>query len=175
MSSTSLLSRVRILPFVACVLSGLIMTGVAGCESNPLSGAKLHQVKGKVLLPDGKPLTGGQVTFVGAKSGVTNSAPIDSSGNFAFKEGAGALPEGDYKVRIDPGESTKMVLKGGRGGVPQGKLAFDSVFLDEDASGLTATVSSDEAKNNFEFKLVPTAASATGKKSDFGRGDDARR
>jgi hypothetical protein len=169
MSSTSHLSPARILPLAACGLSALIVMGVAGCESSPLSGATLYPAKGKVLLPDGKPLTAGQVIFVGAKSGITNLAPIDTNGNFAFKEGTGGLPEGEYKIRIDPGESTKTVVKGTGGTALQGKLAFDSVFLDEDISGLTATITSDETKNNFEFKLVPPAASVTGKKADLGR------
>ena len=41
-------------------------------------------------------------------------------------------------------------------GKSKGGLPFDKQFLDEDASKLTATVTSDEAKNNFEFTLKPT-------------------
>ena len=123
----------------------------------------LHPVTGKVLLPDGQPLTSGQVVFVATKSTVTNTANIQSDGGFSFKAGAGeGLPEGDYKVRIEAG-SSGSAAKASRGRV-QGKLPFDASFLDEDSSGLTATVTPDETKNNFEFKLVPSASSAQAKK-----------
>lgn len=148
----------------ACCLSALIFLSVAGCESNPLSGVKLYPVKGNVLLPNGKPLTSGQIVFVGTKSTITGTANIESDGGFAFKGASGdGLPEGEYKIRIDPGSSSS-VTKGSRG-APQGKVPFDGVFLDEDSSGLRRTVTPDETKNNFELKLVPSASSVQAKKN----------
>jgi len=130
-----------------------IVLAIAGCDSNSLVGAKVYPVKGKVLLPDGKPLTSGQIVFLATQSTVTSTANIESDGGFTFKGSAGdGLPEGDYKVRIEPG-SAGVVVKGRT--APQGKLPFDGKFTDEDSSGLTATVTSDESKNNFEFKLIP--------------------
>jgi hypothetical protein len=131
----------------------LIVMAMAGCESNSLSGKTLYPVKGKVLLPDGKPLTSGQVVFVATKSTITNTANIEGDGGFAFK-GAGSegLPEGEYKIRIEGGSSA-VVVKGR--GAAQGKLPFDGKFADEDTSGLTATVTADESTHNVEFKLVP--------------------
>jgi hypothetical protein len=125
----------------------------AGCsESNPLSSATLYPVKGKVLLADGKPLTSGQVIFVSSQTTVTSTAKLQSDGTFELKDGSGnGLPEGPYKVKIEAGSSTL-----GKGtGRSRGGLPFDSQFLDEDVSGLTATVTKEEASNNFEFKLVP--------------------
>ena len=140
------------------------MSGPA-CESNPLSGVKSYPVKGKVLLPGGKPLTGGEVVFVATKSTITSTTEIGSDGTFTVKGPSGdGLPEGEYKIRIDGG-SSGQVSKGVRG-APQGKLAFDSVFLDEDSSGLTANVTSDESKNNFEFTLKPSASSLKPKEID---------
>ncbi len=87
---------------VAWVMAAGLALAVGGCgEPNPLSGAKLYPVKGKVLLPDGKPLSSGQVVFVGSKMMVTSPATIESDGSFTFKSASGdGLPEGDYKVRI---------------------------------------------------------------------------
>jgi hypothetical protein len=138
-----------------------IAASAAGCEKDPLAGAKLYSVKGKVLLPDGKPLSAGSVVFVGSKSGITSSASIGSDGAFEIKAGSGAgLPDGDYKVRIEGGSGTDSK----RGAKSKTGIPFDNQFLDEDASGLTATVTSDETKNDFEFKLIP-------KKSESGAGD----
>jgi hypothetical protein len=133
-----------------------LAVAVVGCESNPLSGAKLYPVKGTVLLPDGKPLTSGHVVFVGTGSTITSSANIESDGSFAFKGAAGeGLPPGEYKVRIEPGSDGKA-----RGGKSKNAYPFAEQFLDEDASGLTATVTDDGAKNSFELKLNPTKAAA---------------
>lgn len=58
-----------------------------GCENNnPLASATFYPVKGKVLLPDGKPLTAGHVVFVSTKTTTTATATIESDGSFSFKE-----------------------------------------------------------------------------------------
>jgi hypothetical protein len=134
-------------------LTAFLYLVAAGCgESDPLSGAKLYPVKGKVLLPDGKPLTSGHVVFVATKSTITSTATVESDGGFTFKGTAGdGLPEGDYKVRIEAGSSGSGVK--GAGGKSGGGLPFATKYLDEDSSELTATVAPDESKNNFEFKL----------------------
>ena len=60
---------------VAWLLSAVVTIALAGCgESNPLSGARVYPVKGKVTLPDGKPLGSGKVVFVATKSTITSSA-----------------------------------------------------------------------------------------------------
>ena len=87
---------------------------VTGCgESNPLSGVKVYPVKGKVILPDGKPLASGKVVFVATKSTITSSANIESDGSFTFKGGTNGdgLPEGEYKVRLEVGEANSMPRK----------------------------------------------------------------
>jgi hypothetical protein len=164
MSLTNRFRRVSAVRLAACCLSVSMVIGVAGCESNPLSGKTLYPVKGKVLLADGKPLTSGAVVFVATKSTITSTANVENDGGFTFKGASGdGLPEGEYKVRIEAGTSS-LAVKGLRG-APQGKLRFDSIYLDEDSSNLTATVTPDETKNNFEFKLVPSSSSAKTKKS----------
>jgi hypothetical protein len=154
MSLTNCFRCVAVPRLAACFLPVFILMCLAGCESNPLSGLKLYPVKGKVLLPDGKPLTSGQVVFVATKSTITSTANIESDGGFTFKGASGdGLPEGEYKIRIEAGTSNTS-LKGSRG-APQGKLPFDGKYADEDSSPLSATVTSDESKNSFELKLVP--------------------
>ena len=149
-------------PAVRGLIAALLAACVAGCsESNPLSSATLYPVKGKVFLADGKPLSSGQVVFVSSQTTITSTAKLHSDGTFELKEGSGSgLPEGAYKVRIEGGSGTD-----GKGpGRSKGGLPFDNQFLDEDASGLTATVTKAEANNSFEFKLVP-------KKSETGKSD----
>jgi hypothetical protein len=139
---------------LAWSLTALVTLVLSGCDqSNPLSGQKLYPVKGKVVLPDGKPLTSGQVVFIATKSTVTSTANIDGDGGFTFKSTAGdGLPEGDYKVRLEPAGSSGKAAKGA-GGAIKGTVPFPSHYLDEDSSDLKATVTADDSKNNFEFKL----------------------
>ncbi len=148
------LTRGTLRQWPAWLLPGLVFVALSGCgETNPLSGVKLYPVKGKVLLPDGKPLAAGKVVFVGDKTSITSATDIGSDGSFELKEGSGAgLPEGEYRVRL---ETTS-----GKG---KNKLPFPARYLDEDGSRLKATVTSDDSKNIFEFKLdAKDLASSTG-------------
>jgi hypothetical protein len=130
------------------LLSTVIAVSLAGCgESNPLSGIKVYPVKGKVSLADGKPLAAGKIVFAATKSTITSSANIEGDGSFTFKGASGnGLPEGEYKVRLETDGATK---------VKKGTAPFPSKFLDEDSSGLSATVKPDETSNDFDFKLTP--------------------
>jgi hypothetical protein len=144
-------------------LSGLIVFVAAGCtERSPLEGLKLYPAKGKVLLADGKPLTSGRVVFVSIKPPATAAADIGSDGGFAFKGIAGdGLPEAEYKIRIEPGSSVGVKATKSKSTLP-----FASNYLDEDYSELKATVTADESKNYFEFKLTTKSPA----ESSHGRG-----
>jgi hypothetical protein len=134
------------------VMAAAVAVTSGGCNSdnNPLASATLYPVTGTVLLPDGKPLSSGHVVFIATASTVTSTATIESDGKFAIKtDSGGGLPAGDYKIRIEAGSGSVAKSKSS---LPP----FDGQFLDEDTSKLTATVTSDETKNNFEFKLIPT-------------------
>jgi hypothetical protein len=170
MSVTTSFRRCGSLQVRAYAFLVLSLLGLAGCGgTNPLSGATLYPVKGKVLLADGKPLTSGQVVFVATKSTITSAANIESDGAFSFKGASGAgLPEGEYRVRIEPGSSTPVV-KGSRGAL-KANLPFDGKYLDEDGSDLKATVTPDESKNNFEFKLARFDPAAQSKNTRDSRG-----
>jgi hypothetical protein len=136
------------------LLSTVVTVALGGCgESNSLSGLKVYPVKGKVTLPDGKPLASGKVVFVATKSTITSSANIESDGSFTFKGSSGdGLPEGAYKVRLETDGAT---------GVKKGTTPFPIKYLDEDSSELTATVKPDETSNNFDLKLTPNSPSST--------------
>jgi hypothetical protein len=138
------------------LVASLVMVALAGCggESNPLSGLKLYPVKGKVTLPDGKPLASGRVVFVATKSTITSTAKTESDGSFTFKGGAGGdgLPEGEYKIRLEAEGVT---------GAKKGTPPFPTRYMDEDASELTATVKPDESSNDFDFKLTSSSSKAS--------------
>ena len=126
-------------------MSAVAAALLAGCgETNPLRSATLYPVKGKVVLPDGKALTAGNVIFTGMKTTITNTFPLGSDGSFS-KDAKEGLPEGEYKVFLQSGDTAPAKKRA--------KLPFASKFLDEDASGWTATVKP-EGSNEFEFKLT---------------------
>jgi hypothetical protein len=140
-------------------LAALLAACSVGCSDNPLASARFYPVKGKVLLADGKPLTSGQIGFVGTKLSLTATANIESDGGFTFKGTShDGLPEGEYKVRIDIPE-----VAAGKGAAGKVKLPFARKYGDEDTSDLKATVTSDESKNNFEFKLAAKDEVAPGR------------
>lgn len=133
-------------------LSGFLLTAIAGALSGcgdrdtvDVGKLNFYPAKGKVTLPDGKPMTSGRVVFVGAKNSVTSPASIESDGTFTFKGGAReGLPEGPYKVRIEVGDAHAK---------KKASLPFAAKFLDEDASGLEFTVKPD-GPNEFDVKLA---------------------
>jgi hypothetical protein len=117
----------------AFLLLAIGSLGLAGCsESYP--ALPTYEVKGKVLLASGKPLSAGRVTFVAQQGKLPEvSGVIQQDGSFALttrSDGDGAAP-GDYKVRIEPA---------GRKNARTGKLSFPSKYVDEDSSGLRVTV-----------------------------------
>jgi hypothetical protein len=110
--------------------------GLAGCgNSGSLPRLQVYEVKGKVVLADGKPLTGGVVSFVPIGDlPITPSATIASDGTFSVVTGGSGegAPTGDYKVRIEaPGLSQDPKSK---------KPLFPSKYTDEDSSRLVVTV-----------------------------------
>ena len=146
----------RLKTWHAAVAMVLALAGCGGSEGgDSFLGLARYPVKGKVLLADGKPLTGGRVIFLSDSPSGSAAADIGSDGSFEFKGASGeGLPAAAYKVHITPpppaGSKTAV------------KPAFASKYLDEDSSGLTATVTTDESKNQFEFKLDTKNATASG-------------
>jgi hypothetical protein len=118
-----------------------ILAGVSGCggASDGPPVVTVYEVKGKVLLKDGTPLSGGHVYFVPVNGTMAPEAEIGSDGSFELvtgRSGPGA-PPGDYKVRIEPKDPTLMASSKRAG---KAKLPFATKYLDEDSSELRVTV-----------------------------------
>jgi hypothetical protein len=128
----------------------LIAIFAAGC------GRKgLYPVKGKVVFPDGAPLTAGTVEFRPVTDALlAPRGEIKVDGSFrasTYAEGDGA-PPGTYRVVITPPEQLDP-------GQPR-PLPFDRRFSNFQKSGLEYTVK--EGKNEF-FTITVEQQSARGK------------
>ena len=116
----------------------LALVVAAGC-----GGTKLYSVEGKVVFPDGMPLTGGTVEFgpMDRNAVLGPRADIQADGTFrlsTYKEGDGA-PEGKYRVLVAPPDNVEPDR-------PR-PLSFDRRFTSFDKSGLEYTVK--PGKNEF--------------------------
>jgi hypothetical protein len=122
-------------------LSAVALAMLAGCgQTTSLPSYAVYEVNGKVLLANGRPLTGGWISFVpkGALP-VTPSAEIRSDGTFSLVTGGSGLgaPPGDYKLRIEAPQFQQVASKAKR------KPLFPTKYLDEDSSGLVVSVRAD--------------------------------
>jgi hypothetical protein len=121
-------------------ITGLIVAasaGLAGCgTSDSLPKLEVHEVKGTVVLADGKPLSGGSIYFV-RKAGdlpVTPNGKIGPDGTFSLVTGGSGegAPVGEYKVRIE----AAPVGSAGK----KAKEPFPPRYNDEDSSGIEIAV-----------------------------------
>jgi hypothetical protein len=125
------------------VLAGLLAVGLAGCRDGSEFGpvVPVYEVRGKVMLAGKKPLTSGRVYFVPTQEPfLTPSGAVGPDGTFRLttaRSGEGA-PPGSYKVRVEPEGAAPYVKKGAFYG-PR-NLPYPFRYLDEDSSGLTASV-----------------------------------
>jgi hypothetical protein len=123
-----------------CRLLALVIgvsVGLGGCNgrSDSLPVLKVYEVKGKVLLADGKPLTNGSVYFVPkGELTITPNATIGTDGTFSVVTGGSGegAPPGEYKVRIE--------AAGAQASQKSKKALFPFKYTDEDSSGLVVTV-----------------------------------
>lgn len=128
---------------------GGLAAGLAACaalvgcsaEKFPASIGQTYEVKGQVLLADGKPLAKGRVTFLPTDPKVVPaSGEIGPDGRFSLTTKAaddGALP-GEYKVRIEPAAPVDPKRPT--------KPPYPIKYIDEDSSGLVATVKAESNK-----------------------------
>jgi hypothetical protein len=127
-------------PVGAGLLAAAIAT-LAGCgRSDSLPSYQVYEVKGKVLLADGKPLGGGLITFVSKGDlPVSPSGVIGSDGTFSLNTGGSGdgAPAGDYKIRVEAPQLQQAAPKGRR------KPIFPEKYNDEDSSGVVITVRAD--------------------------------
>lgn len=117
-------------------LMALSLAAVAGCgHSDSLPKLTVYEVKGQVLLPDGKPLQGGFIYFV-PKAGdlpLTPSGEISPDGTFTVTTGGSGdgAPAGEYKIRIETPQFRAAKNQ---------KPLIPPKYQDEDSSGLEITV-----------------------------------
>jgi hypothetical protein len=118
----------------ACLCSAL-----AGCGGRDPSGwVHTYEVKGRVLLADGSPLTVGRVYFVPQVApAVAAQGELGPDGSFAlttYKPGDGAAP-GQYKVRVEPTPAGTSAF------APKARLPkVRRKYTDEDLSGLAVAI-----------------------------------
>jgi hypothetical protein len=136
-----------------CLALGLLVVA-AGCGKDKKKAPPYAEVSGTVLF-HGKPLPGGQVTFVN-EGGFTGSATIDENGKYKL-----SAPTGTVKIAVD--NAMLQTGGGGRGrgpGPPQNKpmlkrpgaeapqkmpghyVQIPQKYYNPEDSGLTYTVTS---------------------------------
>ncbi len=129
--------RGKVLWAGAAVLACL--TGCGDGSSAP-GNATVYEVKGKILLPGGKPLSGGHVYFVPRDGALTPEAPIGPDGTFTLVSGPSGegAPAGEYKIRIEPSDPSLFATT--RPSNRRKTVPFSAKYLDEDSSGLKVAV-----------------------------------
>lgn len=128
--------------FLAYSLCCCLLILVTGCTRTRRSVEHV-EVTGRVLL-DGKPVTGGEVSFT-TKDGFANKGVIDETGKYTIN-----APTGEVMISVDNrslGQSREAASKGaGRPDAPpptklKGKyVEIPSKYYIPDTSGLTYTV-----------------------------------
>lgn len=145
--------QAAIIALLACTAS---LPATVGCGTKRIPS---YPVRGTVTM-DGKPLEGATVMFV-PPSGPPNSAVTDSTGTFAIP--APGVPAGACGVAITKAsgpaamtnptpEDLQRIAQNPTAPKPPASVVPEK-FGRSDTSGLTATVTSDAAKNVFAFAL----------------------
>jgi hypothetical protein len=135
----------------SCLFAAIVVSGCGG-DPNAPPIVRVYDVKGKVVLADGKPLTSARIFFVSKDGMMTPVGTIGPDGTFSLRtgqSGEGAVP-GEYKVRIEPEDAS--LLPGAKVPVKGKRLPFPPKYLDEDTSNLIATVRA-EANQLEPFRL----------------------
>jgi hypothetical protein len=124
---------------VFCLLASIAASGCGG-DPNAPPIVKVYDVKGKVVLADGKPVTAARIFFVPKDGIMTPVGTIGPDGSFSLRtgqSGEGAVP-GEYKVRLEPEDAS--LLPGAKAPAKGKKLPFPAKYLDEETSNLAVTV-----------------------------------
>ena len=121
------------------LLLGLVLAGCASDNSPPDAG-DLYEAKGKVVMKDGTPVSGGEIVLVprGEGGGHEARSPIGSDGSFTLTTyGDPGVAPGEYVAWLDtPSESMGPATK--KKGVLQ--APYDRKYMDEGTSDLMVTI-----------------------------------
>jgi len=138
--------------FAMSLLAGHFMF-VAGCGGGPADAPKTVPAKGTVTV-DGKGIAKLAVVFM-PDHGKIATGETDSEGHFTLTtntSGDGAVV-GTYKVAVTPIVEVSPLQPGMDGYVKPAPPPYNKKYLEHAKSGLTLTVDSDPAKNDFKLEL----------------------
>ncbi len=128
----------RFLGLAMSSLAVLVLTVGCGDSSSSLPSEQVYPVKGKVVLPGGKPLTEGTVYFYPEKIGHAASGKVNPDGTFTLETagvGPGA-PAGEFTVVVQ----APVTMAPGKVGTKDIKSAVPAKYQDQDSSTLKQTV-----------------------------------
>jgi hypothetical protein len=157
--------------FLAVLTLAAVAVGLGGC--GPKGAAELVRGKGKVLYK-GKGVADATLVFTPDGTGVPAGGTTDKDGNFTLvTQGRPGAGKGNYKVTVlkapaaseaqkqmKPEDMMRMAkaaqAKGVQGyvGLEAPKSEIPTKYNNATTSGLTATVSGDASRNEFEFTLA---------------------
>jgi len=147
------------------MLACLVVSGsIAGCGDSVAPAAALHPVKGKVKLEGPGSLSGMKISFLPNGPGArTASGDLQTDGSFELTTNSpgDGIAEGSYKIRLD--KIDPALNKKSKPVAP----TVPVIYLDEDSSGLVATIASDTTEVG-PFVLTPqkkTLASTSANRS----------
>ncbi len=126
---------------------GLLM--LAGCKDAGPSLGKLVPVQGKITLADGKPLVGGEVTFVPIDKdsnapSFTADGPIEEDGSYTlYTKGKPGAPPGKYRVVLTRGSDRKSWF------------AVPPPYFSQKKSTLEIEVTENKPEGGYNLKLRP--------------------
>ena len=145
---------------IGMAVVALVVAGIVGCGPG---GPKLVPAKGKVTYK-GEPLAGASVTFIHQDGQIAVGSTSDSGEFSLVTVGEPGAMVGQHKVGIRKSASVEgmpanpkpedMFKMAAKKATPLGQTVVPTKYESPDDSGLTATVSDDETKNNFTFDLV---------------------
>ncbi len=148
-----------VLRLAYCCLSLCLLALAAGCGKNPRS-AEHADVTGQVLFR-GRPLPGGQVTFVTVKGGFAANGIIDEDGNYRIKAPIGDVQIGVTNRMLQPRgreapQTHPKKAAAGDAPVPRGQwVQIPPSYEDPHGSGLTYTVRPGPQTHDIELSANP--------------------
>lgn len=139
----------------SCLL--VLLATMQGC-SKP-TGPQTMRVWGDVTY-DGQPIEDGSIDFVSAEGAAPAQASI-KGGHYDLPAASGPVAEKSYKVQINAMKKSGKTIPNMMGdGEPTMELLVNTIPEKYNVkSDLTASISGDSGKNQFDFKLEKPARS----------------
>jgi hypothetical protein len=138
-----------------------------GCGKDPHT-TEYGEVSGKVIF-QGKPLPGGDVSFIAVKGAFASSGPIEEDGSYKIKAPLGEVQIGVNNRKLAPRDPTRGPPKERLRATPRGMIKVDdqpkkgryvplpAAVADPATSGLRYTVKPGSQTYDIELSKVPPA------------------